>query len=145
MNTEMKAENKTKMGSSTLACPGYIPDINDVQNMANVRNTASFSWLYSGHRCTMSGIQPGFPGHIPDINVRCLEYSQVFLAILRTSMSFPGHHPDITSRNPDITVRIPDITVRIPDITVRIPDIIVLIPDITVLIPDINFMRKLRR
>ena len=101
-----------------------------------VRNKASFPWPYSGHQFPMSGIWPGKTGLIPDINVRCPERGQSFLAIFRTWLSFPGHVPDITGPVPDITGPIPDIAVCFPDITV-------LVPDITVLIPDINFMRKL--
>ena len=33
----------------------------------------------------MSGIRPVFPGHIPDINLRCPEYGQEKLVMFRTS------------------------------------------------------------
>ena len=72
-----------------------------------VRNKASFPWPYSGHQFPMSGIWPGKTGLIPDINVRCPERGQSFLAIFRTWLSFPGHVPDITGPVPDITGPIP--------------------------------------
>ena len=92
----------------------------------DVRNTAVFSWLCSGHRKLMSRIQPAFPGHIPDIVVRCPEQGQYFLAILRTSLcdvrnrasfswSYSGHRsamsriwPGKPGCNPDINVRCPE-------------------------------------
>ena len=78
--------------------PGHIPDIEHrcpeygQENLAvfrtshiDVRNTARFSWLCSGHRITMSGIWPGKAGSIPDIAQRCPEYGQEILALFRTS------------------------------------------------------------
>ena len=88
-----------------------------------VRNKASFPWPYSGHQFPMSGIWPGKTGLIPDINVRCPERGQSFLAIFRTWLSFPGHVPDITGTIPDINGPIPDITGPIPDTNGPIPDI----------------------
>ena len=81
-----------------------------------VRNKASFPWPYSGHQFLMSGIWPGKTGHVPDINVRCPERDQSFLALFRIWLSFPGHVPDITGPIPDITGPIPDTTGPIPDI-----------------------------
>ena len=74
-----------------------------------VRNKASFPWPYSGHQFRMSGIWPGKAGHVPDINVRCPERGQSFLALFRIWLSFPGHVPDITGPILDTTDPIPDI------------------------------------
>ena len=52
-------------GSSTLACPSWCR----VRGQLEVRNMARKNWLYSGHQCAMSGIQPVFPGYIPDIKL----------------------------------------------------------------------------
>ena len=69
----------------------------------DVRNMARKSWPYSGHRNLMSGIWPVYTGHVPDINVWCPEYGQFILALFQTSMSFPGHIPDIIGLIPDIS------------------------------------------
>ena len=76
------------------------------------------------------GMRLGFPGNIPEINVRCPEYGQFVLALFQTSMLFPGHIPDIIGPIPDITGCNLDITGPIPDITDPIPDITGPIPDI---------------
>ena len=90
----------------------------------------------------MSVIQPGKTGPIPDINVRCPEYSQVFLAIFRTSMCDVRNVTRIFVPVPDNIGPVPDIAGHIPDITGYIPDITGYIPDITGCIPDIIFMTK---
>ena len=51
----------------------------------DVRNMARKSWLYSGHRTTISGIWPGNTGPVPDIAQRCPEYGQEKLAVFWTS------------------------------------------------------------
>ena len=88
-----------------------------------VRNKASFPWPYSGYQFSMSGIWPGKTGHVPDINVRCPECGQSFLALFRIWLSFPGHVLAMTGHIPDITGPIPDITGPILDTTGSISDI----------------------
>ena len=107
--------------------------------MAFVGNKARFSWPYSGHQCAMSVIGPGKTGLIPCINVQCPEHGQSFMALFRTSLSFPGHVPDITGHIPDTIGHIPDTTGLIPDITGHVMDISDPISDITGHIPDISF------
>ena len=104
-------------------CSGHQRCPEHGQNMEIVRNMASFSWPCSGHQRVLSGIGPGKPGPVPDINVRCPEHGLEKLALFRTSLSFSGHVPDITGPIPDITGPIPDITGPIPDIAGHIPDI----------------------
>ena len=54
-------------------------------SLATFRTSIIIFWSYSGHGCVMSGIRPGFPGHVPDIKVRCPEYGQFQLSMFRTS------------------------------------------------------------
>ena len=55
--------------------------------MALFRTSIISLWPYSGHYFAMSGIGPGKTGHIPDINIRCPERGQSFLALFRTSQN----------------------------------------------------------
>ena len=60
----MLSLSRAKSGeSSTLACPFWCLVLGQV----DVRNMASFSWPFSGHRSVMSGNRPVYPGLIPDI------------------------------------------------------------------------------
>ena len=91
-------------------------------SLATFRTSIIIFWSYSGHGCVMSGIRPGFPGHVPDIKVRCPEYGQFQLSMFRTShidvrnrasfnWPYSGHHHLMSVIWPVETGSVPDINV----------------------------------
>ena len=86
----------------------------------------SINWPCSGHRSFMSAIWPVYTGRVPDMDLSCPKYGQIFLATFRTSHTnvrnrasinwpYSGHWNLMSGIWPVETGRVPDIKMWCPE------------------------------